>query len=63
MYPWASQVVQTVKNLLAIQETSVQTLLWEDPMVKEWQPTPVFLPGKSHGVRRATVYAVSKSWT
>jgi len=63
LYPWASWVVQTVKNLLAIQETSVQTFLWEDPLVKEWQPTPVFLPGKSHGVRQPTVYAISKSWT
>ena len=63
MYPWASLVVQTVKNLLEIQGTSVQTLGQEDPLVKEWQPTPVFLPGKSHGVRRATDYAISKSWT
>ena len=23
----------------------------EDPLQKEWQPTPVFLPGKSHGQR------------
>ena len=29
------QVVQTVKNLLAIQETRVQALGWEDPLEKE----------------------------
>ena len=24
---------------------------WEDPQRRKWQPTPVFLPGKSHGQR------------
>ena len=28
----ASQVAQTVKNLLAMQETWVQSLDWEDPL-------------------------------
>ena len=27
----------------------VQSLGWEDPLKKEMQPTPVFLPEKSHG--------------
>ena len=27
------------------------SLRWEDPLEKEMQPTPVFLPGKSHGGR------------
>ena len=27
----------------------VQSLGQEDPLEKEMQPTPVFLPGKSHG--------------
>ena len=27
-------VLQTVKNLLAVQETQVQTLGWEDPLEK-----------------------------
>ena len=32
---------------------------------KEWQPTPAFLPGKSHGQRSlaATVHGVAKSQT
>ena len=29
---WASLVAQTVKNLAAMQETWVQSLLWEDPL-------------------------------
>ena len=24
---------------------------WEDPWIRRWQPTPVFLPGESHGQR------------
>ena len=44
-------VAQTVKNLPEMQETRVQSLGWEVPLEKEWQSTPVFLPGKSHGWR------------
>ena len=38
-----------VKNLPAMQETSIQSLGWEDPWRRKWQATPVFLPGKYHG--------------
>ena len=38
------------------QETWVQFLGWEDPL-KEMQPTPVFLPGKSHGERNLAGYS------
>ena len=49
---WASLIAQVVKNLPAMQETWVRSLVWEDPLErKEWQPTPVFLPGESHGQR------------
>ena len=34
----ASLVVQWVKNLLAIQETPVQFLGWEDPLEKDMAP-------------------------
>ena len=27
----------------------VQSLGWEDPWRREWLPTPVFMPGESHG--------------
>ena len=33
--PWASLVAQLVKNLLAMQETKVQSLGREDPLEKE----------------------------
>ena len=32
---WASLVAQLVKNLLAMRETWVQSLGWEDPLEKE----------------------------
>ena len=44
---WASLVVQTVKNLPAVQETWVRSLDWEDPLEKGMAPIPVFLPGES----------------
>ena len=61
---WASLVAQRVKCLPAIRETWVQYLGGEDPLEKEWQPTPVFLPKESHRWRSlATVHRVAKSWT
>ena len=32
-------------------ETRVQSLGQEDPWRRKWHPTPVFLPGESHGQR------------
>ena len=40
-------LAQMVKNLPAIQETWVRSLVWEDSLEKEWQPTPVFLSGEN----------------
>ena len=33
------------------------------PQRREWQPTPVFLPGESHGQRNLVGYGVAKNWT
>ena len=45
-----------VKNLPATRETQVKFLDQEDPLEREWQPTPVFLPGKFHGQRSLAGY-------
>ena len=48
------------------QEMQVQPVVWEDSLEMELQPTPVFLPGKSHGQRgawQATVHEIAKSQT
>ena len=47
-----------VKNLPAMQETLVPSLSQEGPLKKEWQPTPVFLPGKSNEQRSLAGYIV-----
>ena len=62
---WASLEAQTVKNLPAMQETRVQSLVQEDPLEKEMATTPVFLPGESHGQRSLVGYSPwgHKSWT
>ena len=40
-----------------MQENSVKSLGQEDPLEKEWQPNPVFLPGESHGERSLVGYS------
>ena len=48
-------MVQWERIILPMQETQdvrVWSLGLEDPLRREWQPTPVFLPGKFHRQRR-----------
>ena len=54
---WESLVAQTVKNLPAMKETWVWSLVWEDPLEKKWQFTPVFLPREFHGQRSLSGYS------
>ena len=49
-----------VKNLPAVRETQDRSLGWEDPLEKGMLPTPVFLPGESHGQRSLVGYS---PWT
>ena len=49
-----------VKNLPAMQEmqkTGIRSLVWKIPWRRKWQPTPAFLPGKTHGQRRVAGYS------
>ena len=64
-YSWASLVIQMVKNPLTMWETQIQSLGWEDPGRRSWQPTLVFLPGESPRTDSLVGYSlwVSKSWT
>ena len=52
----ASLVAQTVKNLPAMQETQVGSLDRAYPWRRDRIPTPVFLPGASHGQRSLVGY-------
>ena len=56
----ASLVAQTVKNLPAMQETWVQSLVGKILWRRAWLPTPVFLPGESPWTES---YEVAKSQT
>ena len=51
LYIWASLIVQSVRNLPAVQETWVQLLGWEDPLEKEMATHFSILAWKSHGHR------------
>ena len=53
----ASLVAQMVKNLPEMQETSVHPWVRKIPLRREWQPTPVFLPGEPHGQRSLAGYS------
>ena len=60
-FPSGSQGKESSCNV----ETQVRSLGWEDPPWKrEWQPTPVFLPGNptDGGAWQATVHGVAKHW-
>ena len=46
------------KNLPALEEIRVQSLVRKIPWRKAWHPTPVFLPGESHGQRSLAGYSL-----
>ena len=52
-----------VKNLSAMQEAPFDPWVGKIPWRRKRQPTPVFLPGKSHGQRSLIVHGVAKSQT
>ena len=55
---WASLVAQTVKNLLQCRRPGFDPWVGKIPWRREWQPTPVFLPGEFHGQRRLAGYSL-----
>ena len=61
----ASFMAQMIKNLPAMQEAWFDTWVRKIAWRRRWQPTPVFLPVKSHGQRNLAVYnpCGCKSWT
>ena len=50
-------MIEWLRIGLPVQKTQVQILSWEDPRRREWQPTPVFLLGESHGQRNLAGYS------
>ena len=59
-------VTQTVKNLLAMQETQVQSLSWEDPPEKGMATHPSILAWRTPWTEEPgglLSMGVAKSWT
>ena len=54
-----SLVAQLIKNPPTMRETWVQPWVGKIPWRRKWQPIPVFLPGKFHGLRSLVGYS---SW-
>ena len=57
----ASLIAQLIKNPLAMWETPVQFLGWEDPLEEGVETTPVFLPREPHGQRSLAGYPSIRS--
>ena len=60
VYLYLYLVAQLVKNLPAMRETWVRSLGWENSLEEGLQPTPVFLPGESHGQRSLAGYSARR---
>ena len=50
-------MAQRLKRLPAIWETRVQSWVGKVPWRRKWPPTPVLLPGESHGQRSLVGYS------
>ena len=55
-FPRAPNLALTVKNLPAVQRPGFDLWVGKMSWRREWLPTPVFLPGKSHGQRTLAGY-------
>ena len=56
---WASQVAQWYRICLQCRRPRFDPWVWKMPWRRQWQPTPVFLPGEFHGERSLVGYS---SW-
>ena len=59
---WASLVMQLVKKNLQCRRHSFSPWLETIPQRRKWQPTPVFLPGVSHGQGSLVGYSLFYSF-
>ena len=65
VFIWAFLIAQSVKNLSQYRRSGFNSCIRKIPWRRQWQPTPVFLPGESHGQRSMVGYSPwgSNSWT
>ena len=57
LFKIASLVVQTVKNLPAMQKTKFDRWVGKISWRRKWLPTPSFLPREFHGLRSLVGYS------
>ena len=57
IYLWASLLAQGLKHLPLTQRPGFDPCVGKIPWRRKWQPTPVFLPGESHGGRSLLGYS------
>ena len=50
-------MAEAVKNLFAMWDTGVRSLVGKIRWRRKWLPTTVYLPGKSHGQRSLAGYS------
>ena len=51
-------MVQLMKNCLQYRRPRLNPWVRKIPWIREWQPTPVFLPGEFHGQRSLVGYSL-----
>ena len=56
-FPYASLVAYTVKHLPSVRTSWVWSSVGKIPWRKKWQPTPLLLPAKFHGLRSLEGYS------
>ena len=54
---WASLVAQRLKRLPAMRRPRFNPWVGKITWRRKWQPSPVFLPGESHGRRSLVGYS------
>ena len=65
-YSWASLMTQAIKNPLAMRETWIRSLGWEDPLEEGMATHSIILAWRipmDRGAWRATVHGVAESQT
>ena len=64
-FPGGARGKESICQCRRLRKREFDLWIGKIPWRRKWQPTPVFLPGKSmdRGAWLATVHAVTKSWT
>ena len=64
-FPWWLSDKESACNAGATRDSGFNLWVRKTPWRRAWQPTPVFLPGESHGQKSLAgyVHGFTKKWT